>query len=270
MNPFSTPAPWDAVAVGYERTTKKVLGLFAKESLKKVSPPKNSKIIDIACGPGTLALLAAKNGCQVEAIDFSKDMIRLFNKEIKKRKIQRIKVQYGDGQNLPYTNNVFDAAFSMFGLMFFPDRLKGFSEMIRVLKPGGKAAVTSWAPVNRSPVMKLMFGAINEMVPQSTAPKKAIRSLEDPRVFREEMKAVGFKNIKIIPLVHAFPVGSVSKFWNFMVEGSAPLVMMRKKMGLKLWNEKEKLALQYLKHAFKNLPPTLTSQAWLGLGEKAL
>jgi hypothetical protein len=127
--------------------------------------------------------------------------------------------------------------------------------------------VASWAPVSRSPVMRLMFEAISRMAPGMPAPKKAIRTLEDPAVFRREMKKAGFRNVVIKPVTKGFPVVSVNKFWNFMVDGSAPIVVMKKKMGSRVWKEKEKLALRYLRGAFKRRP-RMTSQAWLGTGVK--
>lgn len=270
VNPFSTPGPWNAVASGYERTTKHALAQYAREALRAVPVTKRAHVLDVACGPGALSLLIAKKVARISAVDFSKEMLRLFRREIRLKKIKTIDVHLGDGQALPFKKNSFDAAYSMFGLMFFPNRKKGFSELYRTLKPGGKAAVTSWAPVSRSPVMKLMFEAIRQMNPDVQAPTKAIRSLEDPRVFRDEMHRAGFQRVRIIPIVKSFSIGSsVSKFWRFMVDGSAPLVMMKRKMGPVLWKEREKLALRYLKRALKSRRSGLTSQAWLGVGMKA-
>jgi ubiquinone/menaquinone biosynthesis C-methylase UbiE len=270
INPFSTPHPWNAVAGGYARTTQHALAQYAEEALRRARLKPHFHVLDVACGPGALSLIAAKKAARVSAIDFSKDMLKLFRHEIKRKNFDTIHVHHGDGQHLPFKDNTFNAAFSMFGLMFFPDRKRGFNELYRTLKPGGTAAVSSWAPVSKSPVMKLMFESIRQMNPEMPAPQRAIRSLEDPRVFRQEMREAGFRNVRILPLVKGFPIGrSVSKFWKFMVDGSAPIVMMRKKMGPKIWKEKEKIALRYLRKALKHRPAQLTSQAWLGLGEKA-
>jgi ubiquinone/menaquinone biosynthesis C-methylase UbiE len=76
-------------------------------------------------------------------------------KRFPRRGIANIKTCLMDGQALEFGDNTFDFAYSIFGLMFFPDRLKGFREMHRTLRPGGRAAVTSWAPVEESPLMQL-------------------------------------------------------------------------------------------------------------------
>ena len=55
-----------------------------------------------------------------------------------------------DTQTVPYA----DDAFSLFGLMFFPDRKQGFAEIYRALKPGGSIAITSWAIIAKQPPCK--------------------------------------------------------------------------------------------------------------------
>ncbi len=63
-------------------------------------------------------------------------------------------------------------------------------------------------------------------------------------------------------------VTTVPEFWDFMVRGSAPLVMMKKKLGEELWREKEKIALGYLEEVLAGKQNELTSDAWLGVGAK--
>src|SRR5699024_11098930 len=94
-------------------------------------------VLDVACGPGTLTLLAAAAGATVTALDFSSPMIaQLRTRAAALDLASAVEVHEGGGQRLPFASAVFDAAFSMFGLMFFPDRHAGLRELARVLKPG--------------------------------------------------------------------------------------------------------------------------------------
>jgi len=183
----------------------------------------------------------------------------------------------------PLAGATFDAAFSLFGLMFFPDRKQGFAEIYRTLKPGGSIAITSWAPVDQSPAMQTMFGALRAIKPDLPQPQRAIGTLENPERFKQEMEEAGFRNIKIRSVTKAFPVGSTAEFWDFMVRGSAPIQMMKKSLtsvrgepaephsdstGEELWREKEKLALAWLEETMPTLKRPLTSDAWLAVGVK--
>jgi len=152
--------------------------------------------------------------------------------------------------------------------MFFPDRNKGFAEIHRTLKPGGRAIVTSWAPVDESPAMQLMFGAVRAIKPDLPEPKRSVGTLEDPEVFRAEMEQAGFRDVEITRVTRPYAVPSVTEFWEFMVKGSAPIIMLRKSLGEELWKEKEQLALDFLASRLPDLPTELTSDAWLGVGIK--
>jgi ubiquinone/menaquinone biosynthesis C-methylase UbiE len=146
-NMLSAIEPWDLVANGYAETTMQMLAHFADEAIAASRLKPGAVILDVACGPGTLALMVAREGGEVRGIDFSVPMLDIFRQHVERTGLKNISIRHGDAQELPYADNTFDAAFSMFGLMFFPDRRKGCAEIYRTLKPGGTIAATSWAPI---------------------------------------------------------------------------------------------------------------------------
>ena len=267
-NPLSASEPWNLVADGYADTTMIVFEQYADAAIAASNLKPGATVLDVACGPGTLALRLAHHAAQVHGIDFSASMLAVFRNKIEQVGHRNIALHCGDAQTLPYAVGTFDAAFSLFGLMFFPDRKKGFAEIYRTLKPGGSIAVTSWAPVDQSPAMQMMFGAVRAIKPDLPPPQRSIGTLEDPEVFRREMQDAGFRNVEIRRVTKPFPVTTLPEFWEFMVKGSAPLQMLKKGMGEAVWREREILALDYLKERLPELPTELTSDAWLGVGVK--
>lgn len=267
-NPLSNSEPWNLVADGYAETTMIVFEQYADEAIAANKLKPNSAVLDVACGPGTLALKLARTAGKVHGIDFSASMIAVFKQKVELAGYRNIALHCGDAQILPYPDAMFDAAFSLFGLMFFPDRSKGFAEIYRTLKPGGSIAVTSWAPVDQSPAMQAMFGAVRAIKPDLPQPQRSIGTLENPDIFRQEMQDAGFRNVEIRSVTKPFPATTLPEFWEHMVKGSAPLQMLKKSMGETVWREKEILALDYLKERLPSLPMPLTSDAWLGVGVK--
>ena len=280
-NPLSASEPWNLVADGYAETTMLVFEQFADEAIAASKLKPNSTVLDVACGPGTLALRLTQHTEQIHCIDFSEAMLAVFRNKIEQAGHRNIALHCGDAQTLPYADETFDAAFSLFGLMFFPDRQQGFAEIYRTLKPGGSIALTSWAPVDQSPAMQTMFGALRAIKPDLPQPQRSIATLENPERFMQEMQEAGFRNIEIRSVTKAFPTGSTGEFWDSMVKGSAPIQMMKKSimsvrgepvepnsenMGEALWREKEKLALAWLEETLPTLKRPLTSDAWLGVG----
>lgn len=268
MNMLSSVTPWDMVAEGYSEVTMKMFQGYAEEALALANLNAESCVLDVACGPGTLALNAAPKIRSVNAIDFSESMVEILNNIIKDRSIENIETFCGDAQSLPYDDDSFDAAFSMFGLMFFPDRMQGYKEIYRTLKPGGKTIISSWAPTTQSPVMMAMFGALKAMNPELPEPQTDVESLENPEFFEAELIESGFKHVEVLPVSKGTQVDSVEEFWNGMVKGSAPLVMMKNSMPDEVWQEKSRIALDYLHGMMDTLPITLSADAWLGVGIK--
>lgn len=267
-NPMSAPEPWSLVSAGYVTDTKPLFEQYCNEALRLSGYDGTGKILDVACGPGTLSLLIHKEVDEIQAIDFSQGMLDCFDREIEQNGINNIKTCLMDGQNLNFADNEFDWAFSIFGLMFFPDRMQGFREMYRTLKPGGRAAVTSWAPVTDSPLMQLMFSAMGAAFPKKPESSPSILNLEDPVNFKKEMQEAGFANVSITHFDGTWELTSVEEFLDSMVRGSAPIVMLKNQLGDEAWAEKRAIMLEYLTGQISELPVILSSRAYIGVGEK--
>ena len=265
---LNTETPWNVVAQGYAETTSKIFEGYAKKAVALTKLNSDSHILDVACGPGTLPLLMRKQCHTIKAIDFAANMVSIFKDAIRDAEIDNIEVTCGDAQSLPYDDASFDAAFSMFGLMFFPDRNKGYAEIYRTLKPGGEVVIASWAPVADSPAMQLMFGAVRAMNPDIPEPQTVINSLENDVFFKNELEQAGFKDVAIHRVTEAYSMLSVEEVWSGLVKGSAPFAMMKNNLPPEVWKEKEEIALEYLTNSLPELPTSLTSDAWLGYGKK--
>jgi ubiquinone/menaquinone biosynthesis C-methylase UbiE len=268
-NPMSMPEPWTLVAEGYVNETQPVFEQFCREAMHRAGFNGSGKVLDVACGPGTLSLLIHHRVDEIHGIDFSTGMLECFNREIGRLGISNIRTYYMDGQNLEFTDNTFDWAFSIFGLMFFPDRSKGFREILRTLKPGGRAAVTSWAPVADSTAMQMMFGAMGVAFPKKPESSSTkVLTLEDPDNFKLEMEQAGFTDVTITPFDGSWQVDDAEVFLDSMVRGSAPITMLKNQLGDEAWAGKRAMMLGYLEEKLTDLPVTLNSRAWIGIGAK--
>jgi ubiquinone/menaquinone biosynthesis C-methylase UbiE len=227
-NPMSAPEPWTLVAEGYVTDTQPVFEQYCRKALELVGYQGSGRVLDVACGPGTLSLLIHSGASEIHGIDFSPGMLECFNREIARRDIANIKTWRMDGQRLEFGDSEFDWAFSMFGLMFFPDRGKGFREIVRTLKPGGRAAITTWAPVSDSTAIQMMFGAMQAAFPKKPEANSAkVLNLGDPDNFRMEMQQAGFTDVIITPFDGHRQVDHVETFLDSMARGSAPIAMLK-------------------------------------------
>jgi SAM-dependent methyltransferase len=102
-----------------------------------------SRVLDVACGTGGVALRAARLGAEVVGIDISADQLTKARRAAEAEGLQ-ITCDEGDCQQLPYADAQFDAVASAFGAIFAPDHERTASELARVCRRGGRMALTAW------------------------------------------------------------------------------------------------------------------------------
>ena len=100
-------------------------------------------VLDVACGTGVVAITAARAGARVRGLDLTP---ALLDRARENAAIAQVEVDFveGDAEALPYPDASFDVVLSQFGHMFAPRPEVATSELLRVLKPGGRVAFTTW------------------------------------------------------------------------------------------------------------------------------
>lgn len=262
---MATPGPWDLVADAYAEEVVPWGEHFAGIALDLADLGAPARIVDVATGPGTLALLAARRGLTVSALDFSAAMIAALRRRADDAALDMADVRVGDGQALPWDDDRFDGAFSMVGLVFFPDRAAGFREMRRVLRPGGRAVVSSNAEL--PPVFLDMLKAISGLMPDLplSGGKMPLADADD---LAAEMDAAGFAQVSIETVHHTITNPSVEALWAKSQGSAAPLVLLRQRVGDATWAELSAAILARLREEYGEGPVDEPYVAHLGIGTK--
>ena len=263
-SPLASPEPWSLVADDYTLELLPMFELFSRDALALAPRTAGTRVLDVAAGPGTLTLLAAQAGCSVSSIDFSPEMVKNLEQRLKAAALEA-DVRLGDGQALPWSDREFDAAFSMFGLMFFPDRARGFRELYRTLKPGGIAVVSSWAPFHG--IFASIMAAMREVLPDIPF-GSGKGPLGDAAEFATEFAAAGFQDVTVTPVTHSLTAESPAAVWAQSQRTTAPIVLLKKALGEAKWIEvtrgvRERLEAQYGTGAVE-----VSTTAYLGRGHK--
>lgn len=105
----------------------------------------NSRVLDVACGTGNLAIPAARAGASVTGVDIVPDLIKQA-KNLAAVDDLKVTFDVGDAEALPYQDGSFDVVMSMFGAMFAPRPDVVVSELTRACRPGGMIAMANWTP----------------------------------------------------------------------------------------------------------------------------
>jgi SAM-dependent methyltransferase len=268
-NALAGPRLWDLVADGYSQEIAPHLAKYAMDALRLAEVGPGMLIADVACGPGALSLTAARLGARAWAIDFSPEMIARLREGALREGITTVEARVGDGMALPLADAMVDAAFSMFALMFFPDREKGFRELWRVLKPGGRAVVGCWVSVERVPILADVYRTLGGVLPDLPF-DGAKPPLADAAEFRAEMIGVGFRDVEVREVTHTFEAPSVDEFFAALERSTPPIRAVREKVGPERWPELVERLLGDLHAKWGTGPQGVPMIANLALGRRRI
>lgn len=162
-------------AGSYERTARR-LEPAAEVAVAALAPAPGERIVDVACGTGNAALLAARAGASVVGIDGAERLVEVARERAAAEGLDAT-FAVADALALPAEDGAFDAAVSVFGVIFAEVRASA-RELLRAVRPGGRIVVTTWSTEGPTPkVMRTLADALG------APPQKPTWS--DPDVVRE-------------------------------------------------------------------------------------
>ncbi len=104
-----------------------------------------NEVLDVACGTGVVSLTAARIGAKVTGLDLTPELVEGARANAKLMRVEATFLE-GDVEALPFGDAEFDVVVSQFGHMFAPRPAIAITEMLRVLRPGGTIAFSTWPP----------------------------------------------------------------------------------------------------------------------------
>ena len=146
-----------------------VTALAAPELIKFAGVHRGDRLVDVGCGTGVVALTAAQVGAKVSGSDLTPELI-MRAKENAQISNLNIDFQIADVEDLPYKDDEFDFVLSQFGHMFAPRPEIALKEMLRVLKPGGVVAFSTWPPELLTGRLFTLTGKYNPSAPKDISP----------------------------------------------------------------------------------------------------
>lgn len=166
LQPDQDPTCWDDHVLVYEQVFEPFSSSLAAAAVASLGLPPGARCLDVGCGSGGAALMLAASGINVDAVDASSAMIaRVRARAQQKGVTDNVHAAVMDGQALAFADDSFDAALSVFGIILFPDAVRGLSELHRVVRPGGKIAVVTWTEPHTFELATELRAAIAELKP---------------------------------------------------------------------------------------------------------
>jgi ubiquinone/menaquinone biosynthesis C-methylase UbiE len=174
-------------------------------------------LLDVACGTGIVPITFLKHlpdKLNILATDLAEEMANIAEQKILTLNMPNVSVKVMDGQALSLDSDSFDVCTNLFGLIFFPDRPKGFQEMFRVLKPEGMAIVGTWHSLQTMDIARAIAKYYNK--PHNPELDKAF-SLADRTLITKEMTDAGFRDVCVERITINWTITDKAQFEEFLM-----------------------------------------------------
>jgi ubiquinone/menaquinone biosynthesis C-methylase UbiE len=226
-NPNEVLAAWETSSQYWNKHQALIEKMYAPLSsalIEDAGIGSGQAVLDVGGGAGepslTIAPIVGESG-SVTYTDPAAGMVNAARVEAERRGLKNIRFHQCPAEQLPFSDNSFDAAVSRLSAMFFPDVLAGLHEILRVVKPGGPISFVVWAPKEVNPFFSVISTVLDRFVAADvededapaafrfSKPGKLMRALQEARAVEVAERELAF-------MMEA-PI-NVERFWELRTE----------------------------------------------------
>ena len=172
---------------------------YAEDLARRVALGPCTRVLEIAAGTGVVTRKldsVLPKETSIVATDLNPAMLAVAAEHIRSDKVR---FEPADALALPFAEGSFDLVVCQFGLMFFPDKVKGNAEARRILREGGHYIAVIWDRLDRNPVSQIVHDTVTDLYPEDPPSffARTPHGYADPLQIERDMRAAGFGNVEI-------------------------------------------------------------------------
>lgn len=235
---------------------------FAQDLAVRIKTTEGINILELAAGTGRvtqqLTQLFPQN-TSIVATDISNEMLQVAKQQVN---AAAVKWQQADIADIPFDDNSFDLVVCQFGIMFLQDKIRGFSEMRRVLKPSGQLIFSVWAPIEENKIWQLTYQALMQFMGQLPAVLHKVGPFSSsyiPTVL-QQLQDAGFDEATVDTVKISSPISSAALAAKGFIHGLPIKEFILKNNPSKINDIQEALAFDFAAH-LGNFPLTTSFTA---------
>jgi len=209
---------YNAAADFYNASPLSFWNYFGGRTIKLLSLPVGSRVLDVCCGAGASALPAAHSvgsTGKVVGVDLSEKLLELAR--TKATGLTNIDFELGDMLALRFPAGSFDAVVCVFGIFFVPDMEMAVRELWRCIRPGGQLAVTTWGPNFFEPANSAFWRSIKKVRPDLHKAFNPWDRISDPVNLEKILNGGGVESPKVIAENRLHPINSAEEWWTILL-----------------------------------------------------
>ena len=203
---------YDAPANSWDR--------FGRRTIERLRLPPGARVLDVCCGSGGAAIPAAQivgpRGF-VLGIDLAEKLLELASAKARDRKLQNVDFRLGDMLDLSVPEAPFDLVVCVFGIFFVPDMPAAVRELWRVVRPGGRLAITTWGPNLFEPAATAFWSAVREIRPALYKDFTPWDRVADPSSVLALLHAAGIDDADVVGETGTHPIPTPDAWWSLVL-----------------------------------------------------
>jgi ubiquinone/menaquinone biosynthesis C-methylase UbiE len=203
---------------------------WAEDLVERALLRAGEAVLDVACGTGVVARLAAKKVAprHVTGLDLNAAMLTVA-REIS-TEVAPIKWMEGSALDLPFPSHHFDVVLCQLGLQFFPDQPRALQEMRRVSRERGRVALSVYSPIERTPGANAFARALDEVLGhRASRIKRSEHSFANPMQLEKLIREAGFGAVEVEAAEQMIEFPSVLDYVRFQLLATPMTVLLKNK-----------------------------------------
>ena len=213
---------YNAASDYYDHPANTFWERYGRRTVERLGLGAGARVLDVCCGSGASALPAAEVVGQtgsVAGVDLAENLLELARAKAKQRGLENVNFQTGDLANLPFDEDSFDAVVCVFGIFFVPDMEAALRELKRVLRTGGRLAITTWGPRFAEPANNAFWNSVRSVRADLYKGFNPWDRISQPDELRSLFIAAGLPQVEIVAEAGSQPIDSPDDWWA-MILGS--------------------------------------------------
>jgi ubiquinone/menaquinone biosynthesis C-methylase UbiE len=193
---------------------------LGRRTIERLAPPPGARILDIGCGTGASALPAAEAvglAGRVIGVDLAERLLEIARRKAERLRLSNVELVAADMEHLAYPNGHFDAIVSVFSLFFVPDMVAVLRDLWRMLRPGGRLAVTSWGARMFEPGTSAWWSAVREERADLVPTVSPWDRIATPEKMRALLREAGIEGAEIVAEDSVQPLPSPEDWWSIVL-----------------------------------------------------
>ncbi|WP_245598805.1 class I SAM-dependent methyltransferase [Methylomicrobium lacus] len=208
---------YNAAADHFDHPVSSFWHRFGQRTVERINLRPGERVLDVCSGSGGSALPAAERvgvDGHVIAADLAERLIDLARAKAEARSLQNIEFRVGDMLALGYPDDSFDAVVCVFGIFFVPDMTEAVRELWRMVKPGGRLAITTWGPNLFEPANGAFWDAIHNECPDLNRGFNPWDRISEPDGLSAMLAEANVKTVDILAETGTHPLNMPDDWWK--------------------------------------------------------